>query len=67
MHFVHVRGDNREGTPPLVWLKAICAPGDEGEPVVTVMMRDDRSILLLPCCFGDGNNGNSGNSKEKHW
>jgi hypothetical protein len=35
---VHVRNDNRERTPPLVRLKAICGPGDEGEPVVTVML-----------------------------
>ena len=38
---VHVRGDNREGTPPLVWLKAVCGPGDEREPVVTVMLPDE--------------------------
>ena len=25
------------GTPPLVRLKAVCAPGDRGEPVVTVL------------------------------
>ena len=31
---VHVRNDNRKGTPPLVQLKAICGPGDEGAPVV---------------------------------
>ena len=35
---VHVRNDNREGTPPLVRLKAVCGPGDDGEPVVTVML-----------------------------
>ncbi len=34
---VHVRNDNRERTPPLVRLKAVCCPGDRGEPVVTVM------------------------------
>jgi hypothetical protein len=34
---VHVRNDNRERTPPLVRLKAVCGPGDRGEPVVTVM------------------------------
>src|SRR5205823_5504886 len=38
---VHVRNDNRERTPPLVRLKALCGPGDEGEPVVTVMMPDE--------------------------
>ncbi len=38
---LHVRNDNRDGTPPLVRLKALCGPGDEGEPVVTVMMPDE--------------------------
>jgi hypothetical protein len=35
---LHVRDDNREGTPPLVRLKAVCGPGDQGEPVMTVML-----------------------------
>lgn len=35
---VHVRNDNREGTPPLVRLYALCGPGDDAEPVVTVML-----------------------------
>jgi hypothetical protein len=35
---VHVRNDNRNGTPPLVKLKALCAPGDRGEPVVRVLL-----------------------------
>ena len=38
---VHVRNDNRERTPPLVRLKALCGPGDNGEPVVTVMLPDE--------------------------
>jgi hypothetical protein len=38
---VHVRNDNREGGPPLVRLKAVCGPGDQGEPVVTVLMPDE--------------------------
>jgi hypothetical protein len=38
---VHVRNDNREGTPALVRLKALCGPGDEGEPCVTVMMPEE--------------------------
>jgi hypothetical protein len=39
VHFgVHVHNDNRERTPPLVRLKAVCGPGDQGEPVVTVLM-----------------------------
>ena len=28
----------RKRTPPLVRLKAVCGPGDHGEPVVTVML-----------------------------
>ena len=38
---VHVRNDDREGTPPLVQLKAICGPGDSREPVVTVMLPEE--------------------------
>jgi hypothetical protein len=38
---VHVRSDNSERTPPLVRLKALCGPGDQAEPVITVMMRDE--------------------------
>jgi hypothetical protein len=38
---VHVRNDNRERTPPLVWLKALCGPGDQGEPVLTVMLPEE--------------------------
>jgi hypothetical protein len=38
---VHVRNDNRDRTPPLARLKAVCGPGDDGEPVITVMMLDE--------------------------
>jgi hypothetical protein len=38
---VHVRQDNRERTPPSVRLKALCGPGDSGEPVVTVMLPEE--------------------------
>jgi hypothetical protein len=39
---VHVRNDNREGTPPLVQFKAVCGPGDDGEPCITIMLaRED--------------------------
>jgi hypothetical protein len=38
---LHVRQDNRERTPPLVRLKALCGPGDDGEPVMTVMLPDE--------------------------
>ena len=40
---VQVFNDNREGTPPLVRLKAVCGPGDQSEPVVTVMLPDEDS------------------------
>jgi hypothetical protein len=38
---VHVRNDYRERTPPLVRLKAVCGPGDRGEPVLTVMRPEE--------------------------
>jgi hypothetical protein len=38
---LHVRNDNREGTPPLVRLKAVCGPGDDLAPVITIMMPDE--------------------------
>lgn len=38
---LHVRNDNREGEPPLVTLKAVCGPDDDGRPCVTVMLPDE--------------------------
>jgi hypothetical protein len=38
---LHVRNDNREGTPPLRTLKAVCGPGDTPEPVITILMPDE--------------------------
>jgi hypothetical protein len=38
---VRVRNDNREGMPPLVRLKAVCGPGDRGEPVITVLLPEE--------------------------
>ena len=38
---LHVRNDNRERIPPLVTLKAVCGPGDDAEPVLTVMLPDE--------------------------
>ena len=35
---VHVRKDDGEGDPQLVSLYALCGPGDNGEPVVTIML-----------------------------
>jgi hypothetical protein len=35
---VRVRNDNREGTPPLVRLKAVCGLGGDGSPCVTIML-----------------------------
>jgi uncharacterized protein DUF6573 len=36
-----VRNDDRPGEPPLVTLKAHCGPGDQAEPVVTIMLPDE--------------------------
>jgi hypothetical protein len=38
---VHVRNDNRERIPPLVRLKVVCGPGDDGSPCITVMLPDE--------------------------
>jgi hypothetical protein len=35
---LHVRNSNRPGVPPLVELKAVCGPDDDGGPCVTVML-----------------------------
>src|SRR5262249_8376871 len=42
---VHVRNDNRDRTPPLVRLKAHCGPGDQGEPVITVMLPEEGCVV----------------------
>jgi hypothetical protein len=38
---VHVRNDNRDRTPPLVRLKALCGPDDDGSPCITVLLPDE--------------------------
>ena len=39
---LHVRNDNRDRTPSLVELKAVCGPNDDGSPCITVMLpRED--------------------------
>jgi hypothetical protein len=38
---VHVRNDNSDRMPPLVRLKAVCGPADEGEPVITVLLPEE--------------------------
>ncbi len=38
---VHVRNDNRNRTPPLRQLKAVCGPGDNAEPVITIMLPEE--------------------------
>jgi hypothetical protein len=38
---VHDRNDNRERTPPPVRLKALCGTGDQGEPLITLMLLDE--------------------------
>ena len=35
---LHVRNDNRPSTPPLIRLKAVCGPDDDGQPCLTVML-----------------------------
>jgi hypothetical protein len=38
---LHVRNDNRPGDPPLVTLKAVCGPDDDGSPCITIMLPDE--------------------------
>jgi len=40
---LHVRNDNRDRTPPLVTLKAVCGPRDidDPAPAITVMLCDE--------------------------
>ena len=40
---LHVRNDNRDRTPPLVTLKAVCGPRDidDPQPAITVMLVDE--------------------------
>lgn len=41
MFAVHVRNDNRDRVPPLIHLKSVVGPGDNGEPIVTVMLPEE--------------------------
>lgn len=38
---LHVKNDNRGGLPPLIELKAMCGPDDDGMPCVTVMLPEE--------------------------
>ncbi len=38
---VHVRNSNRPWKPPVVRFKAVCGPGDDTAPVVTIMLADE--------------------------
>lgn len=38
---LHVRNDNRDRTPPLITLKAICGPGDTPEPIITILLPEE--------------------------
>lgn len=40
---LHIRNDNRETTPPLITLKAVCGPVDidDPAPVITVMLPNE--------------------------
>lgn len=35
---VHVRNSNRPRIPPAISLRAVCGPGDDGSPVVTIKL-----------------------------
>ena len=41
VYTLQVRNSNRTGTPSLVQLKALCGPGDDGKPVITIMLPDE--------------------------
>ena len=43
MFKLHVRNDNRDRTPPLVMLKAVCGPLDIDDlrPAITILMPDE--------------------------
>jgi hypothetical protein len=43
-YHLHVRNDNREGDPPLVELKAVCGPDDDGSPCITVMNPEESAL-----------------------
>ncbi len=36
-----VRNDDRDGEPPLVTLKAVCAGDDDGSPCLTIMLPEE--------------------------
>lgn len=38
---LHVRLDNADEIPPLVALKAVCGPNDDGSPCITVMLPEE--------------------------
>jgi hypothetical protein len=38
---LHVRNSDEESVPPLVKLKALCGPGDDAEPVITILLPDE--------------------------
>lgn len=39
LYRLYVRNDNRR--PKLVTLKAVCGPGDNGEPVITILLPEE--------------------------
>lgn len=38
---LHVRNDNRNRTPPLRTLHLVAGPGDQGEPVIVIMLPEE--------------------------
>ncbi|MEO6787366.1 MAG: DUF6573 family protein, partial [Chthoniobacteraceae bacterium] len=47
---LHVRNDNRDRTPPLVNLKAVCGPRDidDPSPAITVLLSDEDHFSHRP-------------------
>jgi len=40
-YHLHVRNSDEEAVPPLVELKALCGPGDDADPVITIMLPEE--------------------------
>jgi hypothetical protein len=48
LYQLHVRNDNRFAEAPLVELKAVCGPGDDFAPVITISLpSEDRLTISL--------------------
>lgn len=38
---LHVRNNNRPGTPPLIGLVMVCGPADDASPCLTITLPDE--------------------------